>query len=264
MNEKWLKIGDSVLYRDDLETSTAIIKISREKQLNALNSSVISCIEQALSEIEKNKKIRSVIVTGAGEKAFVAGADIKEFQHFSENEAYNLSRTGKEKLFNKIANFSKPVVAAINGYALGGGLELALSCHIRIAVKEARLGLPECTLGIIPGYGATQRLPKIIGKGFAMEMILTAKIIDADYAYKIGLINHVVSSDELISKTLSITKLFNNTSPEALSLAINSVNSCFLSDADNIESRNFASLFNTDNFKEGINAFIEKRKSNFD
>ena len=264
MNDKVQNIGDSVLYKYNLEANTAIITISREKQLNALNKALINDLEEVLDIIEKNNKIRSVIITGSGDKAFVAGADIKEFQNFLEPEAYMLSQKGKEKLFDKIANFSKPVIAAINGYALGGGLELALACHLRIAVKDAKLGLPECTLGIIPGYGATHRLPKIIGQGLAMEIILTAKIINAEYANKIGLVNHVVQSEELISKSLSITKLFNKTSPESLSSAINSINASFLVDADEIESKNFAALFKTDNFKEGVKAFLEKRKSNFD
>ncbi len=263
MKDTLKNIGDSILYRYDSEANTAIITITREKQLNALNSALTNDLEAVLDVVEKKPQIRSVIITGSGDKAFVAGADIKEFQHFSESEAYLLSQKGKEKLFDKISNFPKPVIAAINGYALGGGLELALACHLRIAVEDAKLGLPECTLGLIPGYGATHRLPKIIGQGLAMEIILTAKIIGAEYAHKIGLVNNIVPSEDLILKSLSIAKLFNNASPESLTLAINSINSSFLVNADEIESRNFATLFKTENFKEGVNAFLEKRKSNF-
>ena len=186
MTDNWLKKGDLILYKHDLINRVTIIEISREKQLNALNREVINSLEEILALIDVNTNIRSVIIKGKGDKAFVAGADIKEFKKFKKKEAYNLSQSGKEKLFDKISNFNKPVIAAINGYALGGGLELALSCHIRVATNTAKLGFPECTLGLIPGYGGTQRLPKIIGTGHAMEMILTGKMISAENAYRIG------------------------------------------------------------------------------
>ena len=181
----------------------------RQNHLNALNSELILELEKLLDDVSQKEEIRSVIITGSGDKAFVAGADIKEFQDFGQKQAFDLSQIGKQKLFNKIAFFNKPVIAAINGYALGGGLELALSAHIRVATENAQLGLPECSLGLIPGYGGTQRLPKIIGLGLATEMILTGKMIKAEEAHKIGLVNHVFQKEELIEKTIRITKSFN-------------------------------------------------------
>jgi len=253
----------NINYTKNIEYKVAIVVISREKQLNALNKEVIRDLEIALGEAKKSKNIRSIILTGSGNKAFVAGADIKEFKNFHKEQAFNLSQTGKVKLFDKIANFQKPIIAAINGYALGGGLELALSAHIRVASKNAKLGFPECSLGLIPGYGGTQRLPKIIGQGLAHEMILTGKMLSAEEAHRIGLVNHVFSEDELIEKTLDITKSFHTKSPEALSSAIKSINSCFINSGDSVESQEFAKLFETQNFKEGVQAFMEKRKPNF-
>tara|TARA_B100001250_G_scaffold414231_1_gene451423 strand:- start:4902 stop:5699 length:798 start_codon:yes stop_codon:yes gene_type:complete len=263
MRDNWEKIGNSIIYKYDFKNHVTFIKICREKQLNALNKDVIDSLEEVLDCIEKEPQIRSVIITGEGEKAFVAGADIKEFKSFKKEEANNLSKQGKNKLFNKIANFNKPIIAAINGYALGGGLELALSCHIRVANTRAILGLPECKLGLIPGYGATQRLPRIIGLGYAMEMILTSKILKSEEAHRIGLVNYSVEPEELMNKCLSIVDLINKTSPEALAAAIRSVNSAFSNDGDNIETIEFGQLFETDNFKEGTDAFLEKRSANF-
>ena len=262
MTDNWLKNGQ-VLYQHDLNNSVTFIKISRKEHLNALNKEVINSLEEVLKIIHENVQIRSVIITGDGEKAFVAGADIKEFQAFNKSQSHELSHIGKQKLFNKIAHFTKPVIAAINGYALGGGLELALSCHIRVASTGAILGLPECKLGLIPGYGGTQRLPKIIGMGHAMEMILTSKMIDAEEAYRIGLINYNVEPDKLIEKCLSIVKLINKTSPDSSKAAISSINSSFLSEGDSVETEEFSKLFETFNFKEGVEAFLEKRRPNF-
>ncbi|MAZ58096.1 MAG: enoyl-CoA hydratase [Flavobacteriales bacterium] len=250
-------------YKENQECKTAIIEINRPTQLNALNNKVITDLSDKLNDIEHTPSIRSVIISGVGDKAFVAGADIKEFQDFTTERAIELSKSGKIKLFNKISHFSKPVISAINGYALGGGLELALSTHIRIASSSAKLGLPECSLGLIPGYSGTQKLPQIIGVNLAMEMILTAKMINAEEAHRIGLVNHVVEQDNLLEKCLKICKLFHGTSPEALSSAIKSINSCYLNEGDDVESREFGALFETDNFKEGVNAFLQKRKPNF-
>ena len=262
MTDNWLKNGQ-VLYQHDLKNSVTFIKISRKEYLNALNKEVINSLEEVLKIIHENVQIRSVIITGDGEKAFVAGADIKEFQAFNKSQSHELSHIGKQKLFNKIAHFTKPVIAAINGYALGGGLELALSCHIRVASTGAILGLPECKLGLIPGYGGTQRLPKIIGMGHAMEMILTSKMIDAEEAHRIGLINYNVEPDKLIEKCLSIVKLINKTSPDSSKAAISSINSSFLNEGDGLETEEFSKLFETSNFKEGVEAFLEKRRPNF-
>ncbi|MAQ31194.1 MAG: enoyl-CoA hydratase [Flavobacteriales bacterium] len=268
MEQAWESLNNfknqqTICYKYDLDLKVGIIKIQRPKHLNALNKYVILDLEYILDHMEKDTSIRSIIITGEGEKAFVAGADIKEFQKFDDNEAYTLSKLGKEKVFNKIEQLNKPVIAAINGYALGGGLELALSCHIRVASENAQLGLPECTIGLLPGYGGTQRLPKIIGMGHAMEMILTGKMIDSFEAHRIGLVNYNVPSEKLLTKCLEIAKSFIKTSPDSLLLAINSINNSFFNKGDKIESQNFAKLFKTQNFKEGVAAFLEKRKANY-
>tara|TARA_B100001250_G_C19774994_1_gene779120 strand:- start:838 stop:1608 length:771 start_codon:yes stop_codon:yes gene_type:complete len=254
---------ENINYIEKTENKTAIIEINRPKQLNALNIGIINEIEKKLNSLQTNNSIRSVIITGAGDKAFVAGADIKEFQGFSAKDANRLSQQGKKKLFNKVAHFNKPVIAAINGYALGGGLELALSCHIRLMSKTARLGLPECSLGLIPGYSGTQRLPRIIGKNLAMEMILTSKMIDAEEAYRIGLVNDVLDPDSLMLKSLDLANKFNRVSPEAVTSAIKSINACYLENGEQIETQEFSQLFETNNFKEGVDAFLNKRKPNF-
>lgn len=254
---------NNINYIQKIEERVGIIEINRPNHLNALNSELILELESLLDDVSQKEEIRSVIITGSGDKAFVAGADIKEFQEFGQKQAFDLSQIGKQKLFNKIAFFNKPVIAAINGYALGGGLELALSAHIRVATENAQLGLPECSLGLIPGYGGTQRLPKIIGLGLATEMILTGKMIKADEAYKIGLVNHIFQKEELIEKTIRITKSFNTKSPESLFAAIKSINHSFTKDGENIESQEFSKLFETTNFKEGVTAFLEKRKPVF-
>ena len=254
---------NNINYIQKIEERVGIIEINRPNHLNALNSELILELESLLDDVSQKEEIRSVIITGSGDKAFVAGADIKEFQEYRQKKAFDLSQIGKQKLFNKIAFFNKPVIAAINGYALGGGLELALSAHIRVATENAQLGLPECSLGLIPGYGGTQRLPKIIGIGLATEMILTGKMIKADEAYKIGLVNHVFQKEELIEKTIRITKSFNTKSPESLIAAIKSINHSFTKDGENIESQEFSKLFETTNFKEGVTAFLEKRKPVF-
>ena len=254
---------NNIKYIKKIENSVAIIEIQREKHLNALNIEVIQELEQALCQAREDNKIRSIIITGSGKRAFVAGADIKEFQQFNKEEAQNLSQNGKQKVFDKIANFKKPVIAAINGYALGGGLELALAAHIRVASNTSKLGLPECSLGLIPGYGGTQRLPQIIGTGLASEMILTGKIISAEQAQAIGLVNHVFTAEKLIPEALEIAKVFNKKSPESLCAAIKSINNCFAKNGNSIESEEFSKLFETNNFKEGVLAFLEKRKPTF-
>ena len=256
-------VNNDVCLQYDLSIATAKILINRPKQLNALNKSVIIGLSHFLDDVSQNPNIRSVIITGSGTKAFVAGADIKEFKDYSFKEAKMLSSLGKKQLFDKIINFPKPVLAMINGFALGGGLELALACHIRIIATAAKLGLPECSLGLIPGYGGTQKLPQIIGKNLAMEMILTGKMITADEAYRIGLVNRVVSEKKLFDATISFSKTFQTSSPQAMAAAIKSINSCYLQDGDSCETKEFAKLFETDNFKEGVAAFFEKRRANF-
>ena len=188
----------NILLENEGQIST--ITINRPQSLNALNGATISELSEALSQLEQDSNCRVIIITGSGEKSFVAGADIKEFSDFGQDKAEELARNGQNSLFNKIENLRKPVIAAVNGFALGGGLELAMACHIRYASENAKLGLPEVTLGLIPGYGGTQRLPKLVGKGLANEMIFSAKMISASRAKEIGLVNEVFSLEELLPK----------------------------------------------------------------
>ena len=245
------------------EDRISIITINRPESLNALNAQTIKEISSALDELASDQQVRVIILTGSGEKSFVAGADIKEFSDFNKEKAEDLARTGQNFLFNKIENLSKPVIAAVNGFALGGGLELAMSCHIRYASENAKLGLPEVTLGLIPGYGGTQRLPKLVGKGLANEMIFSAKMISAQKAKEIGLVNEVYPIEELLTKTKELAKTIANNSPMAISKAIHATN---LSDTDEgfeTEIKYFGELFEMDDKKEGVTAFIEKRKPHF-
>ena len=246
-----------------IQDKIATITIDRPKALNALNKDTIEELSQAFGELEKDPQVRVIILTGAGEKAFVAGADIKEFKDFDGMQGEFLAANGQTILFDKIENLTKPVMAAVNGYALGGGLELAMACHFRIASDNAKLGLPEVTLGLIPGYGGTQRLPKLIGKGRAMQAIMTAEMIDAEKAEKIGLVNEVVTLDELLPRAEKIATKIAFNSSTAISKAIEAIN---LSDTDNgfeTEIKSFGELFESDDFKEGTTAFLEKRKPSF-
>ncbi len=243
----------------------AWITINRPAQLNALNKDTIAELHQALDAANKDASIGVVILTGSGEKAFVAGADIKEFAHFSVEEGRSLSKNGHDTLFNYVENMSKPVIAAINGYALGGGLELAMASHIRIASDNAKLGLPEVSLGVIPGYGGTQRLTQLVGKGKASEMVFTAGMIGAEDALKWGLVNDVCPLSELLAKAEKMaTKILAN-SPMAIGSAIRSINAQGDKSKDGfqVEIDEFGKCFGTPEFKEGTGAFIEKRKPNF-
>lgn len=213
--------------------------------------------------LNEDASCRVIILTGSGEKSFVAGADIKEFSDFGREKAEELSRSGHQKLFDKIENMTKPVIAAINGFALGGGLELAMACHIRYASENAKLGLPEVTLGLIPGYGGTQRLPKLVGKGIANEMIFSAKMVSAQRAKETGLVNEVYPIEELLTQTKELAHLIARNSPMAISKAVHAVN---LSDTDKgfeTEISYFGELFDLDDKKEGVSAFLEKRKPEF-
>tara|TARA_B100000902_G_scaffold12252_1_gene14912 strand:+ start:44209 stop:44982 length:774 start_codon:yes stop_codon:yes gene_type:complete len=241
------------------------ITINRPNNLNALNSETISELSQAISFSETNNKVRVILITGCGDKAFIAGADIKEFSKFTINEGENLSRTGQELLFDLLENCSKPTIAAINGFALGGGLELAMSCHIRLASKNAKMGLPEVSLGVIPGYGGTQRLSNLVGKGKAMEMITTAAMISAEEALHFGLINKICDQDDLIESCEKIALKICRNSPLAISSAIKSVNAGYKFGVDGYETekKEFGKCFGTDDFIEGTTSFLEKRKANF-
>ena len=241
------------------------ITINREQKLNALNKEVLTELAEAIKFATQSDEVRGVLLTGAGEKAFVAGADISEFQNYNLEEGKELAKVGQTNVFDAIENCPKPVVAAINGFALGGGLELAMACHIRIASENAKLGLPEVTLGLIPGYGGTQRLTQLVGKGRAIEMITTADMITAEKAYRIGLVNEVVPQAELISKAEEILNKIKLRAPLAVASAIKAVNSSFKKNVNgfDVEIEEFAKCFQTEDFKEGVGAFLEKRKAAF-
>jgi enoyl-CoA hydratase len=248
-----------------IENGIGQITINRPSKLNALNVATIQELHQALDQLNKNTDVKVIILTGEGEKAFVAGADIAEFADFSVEEGAQLAAQGQELLFDFVENLATPTIAAVNGFALGGGLELAMACHFRIASDNAKMGLPEVSLGVIPGYGGTQRLPQLVGKGRAMEMIMTAGMIPADEAYRAGLVNHVVPQSELMEFTKSIAQRIMKNSPVAIGKAIKAVNANF-KDGENgyeTEIRNFGKCFGTDDFKEGTSAFLEKRKAVF-
>lgn len=247
------------------ESHLAIITINRPNKLNALNKDTIQELHDAFKTLEKDKKVKVIIVTGSGEKAFVAGADIAEFANFSIKKGKKLAAKGQELLFNFIENLSIPVIAAVNGYALGGGLELAMACHFRVASDNAKMGLPEVSLGVIPGYGGTQRLPQLIGKGRAMELIMTAGMIGSDKAVAYGLVNQVVALEVLLPTCKKIASRISNNSSVAIKYAIKAVNAGFNSDVNgyNAEIEAFGTCFGTADFKEGTSAFLEKRKADF-
>lgn len=242
-----------------------LITINRPKQLNALNKDTIAELHEALKAADANRDIRVIILTGSGDKSFVAGADIKEFADFSIAQGGELAQRGQETLFSFIENLSTPVIAAVNGFALGGGLELAMASHIRIASDNARMGLPEVSLGVIPGYGGTQRLAQLVGRGKANEMVFTAGMIKAADALQWGLVNYVVEQGELLVKAEEIAGKIMNNSSSAIASAIRSINANYESGVDGyeVEIEEFGKCFGTDDFKEGTTAFLEKRKPNF-
>ena len=248
-----------------LENDISIITINRPKKLNALNKETISELHYAIKEADENKNVRAIILTGNGEKAFVAGADISEFADFDVQQAAQLSREGQMLLFDFIENLSTPVITAVNGFALGGGLELAMAAHFRLASDNARMGLPEVSLGVIPGYGGTQRLAQLIGKGRALEMIMTAQMIDASKAEQWGLVNAVTSQEKLMPYCISLAEKIKRNGPLAISAAIKSVNANFDKSINgyDLEISEFAKCFGTKDFKEGTTAFLDKRKANF-
>lgn len=248
----------------EIKNRTALITINRESKLNALNRDTIAELKDAVNQAETDESVKGLILTGAGQKAFVAGADIQEFLGKSKEEAQAMSQFGHE-LMNKIANLSKPVIAAINGFALGGGLELALCCHIRIAAASAKMGLPEVSLGLIPGYGGTQRLTDLVGKGKALEMILTGDMVDAQDAYQWGVVNKVVELYELEETAQNILDKIYSRSASAVSAAILAVNASLDRNVDGygLEIRTFAECFVSGDLGEGLSAFTEKRKPRF-
>lgn len=241
------------------------ITINRESKLNALNRTTIAELHTALADAFNDPEIGGIIITGTGVKAFVAGADISEFAETSGAGGVEMARKGQKLVFDFIENSSKPVIAAINGFALGGGLELAMACHIRIASDNAKMGLPEVTLGLIPGYGGTQRLAQLVGKSKALEMIMTADMVTAEEALKWGLVNHVVSQDELLGKAEEIMNKILQRAPLAVAAAIRAVNAGVNGQLNGYEAEieAFAGCFNTSDMKEGVRAFLEKRKPEF-
>ncbi|WP_026836730.1 enoyl-CoA hydratase/isomerase family protein [Gillisia sp. JM1] len=241
------------------------ITIDRPTKLNALNKATIEELHVAFEDAKEDEDVKVIILTGSGEKAFVAGADISEFSDYSPKEGKALAAEGQAKLFDFIANFSKPVIAAVNGFALGGGLELAMAAHFRIASDNAKMGLPEVSLGLIPGYGGTQRLPQLVGKGRAMEMIMTAGMIDANQALQYNLVNHVVSQEELLDFAEKLAGKIMRNSLVAISSAIKAVNANYETGVNGFETEinEFGSCFGTADFEEGTSAFLNKRKADF-
>ena len=242
-----------------------LITINRPSKLNALNRETIQELHDAFAEADSDTSVKVIILTGSGEKAFVAGADISEFADYSVHEGKDLAAKGQELLFDFVENLSTPVIAAVNGFALGGGLELAMSCHFRVASDNARMGLPEVSLGVIPGYGGTQRLPQLVGKGRAMEMIMTAGMIDANTAHSYGLVNHVCEQSELLELCEKIASKIMRNSSVAISAAIEAINANYVDGVNgfNAEIEAFGKCFGTDDFVEGTTAFLEKRKADF-
>lgn len=249
----------------EIKNDVLVITINRPDKLNALNKQTIEELHDTLVDAENDKNIRALVITGSGQKAFVAGADIAEFANYSIEEGKQLSSIGHFKIFNFIENYSKPVIAAVNGFALGGGLELAMACHFRVASANAKMGLPEVSLGVIPGYGGTQRLAQLVGKGKAFEMIVTADMITAEDAYKWGLVNYVTTLEALLPKCFEITAKISTKSPVAIRTAIKVINAGYNTQLNgyDAEIEEFGKSFGSADFKEGVSAFLEKRKANF-
>lgn len=244
----------------------AILTVNRPDKLNALNKETIESLNSHLNAVKNNDDIRVLIITGSGTKAFVAGADIAELANLNSNEGAELAARGQNLLFDFVEQMPKPVIAAVNGFALGGGLELAMSCHIRYASENAKLGLPEVSLGLIPGYGGTQRLAQLVGKGKALEMICSAGMLSAAEAQEWGLVNKVVPQDQLLEEVKALAKTIARQSPQAISQAIKSVRAGYeMSQSEALceEIANFGACFGTKDFHEGTGAFLEKRKPSF-
>ena len=247
-----------------LENEIFTITINRPDKLNAINKAVMTELGMVMDEVYNNAGVKSAIITGAGTKSFVAGADISEFQGLSVEEGTALAKAGLDVFF-KIENSPKPVVAAVNGFALGGGCELALACHFRIAAEYAKFGQPEVNLGLIPGFGGTQRLVQLIGKGRAIELLISANMIDAKTALQYGLVNYVVPADELLNKAKAVLSVVNTKAPLAVAKCIEAANAVYneTKNGYEIEMNGFGNCFGTEDMKEGTAAFLEKRKAQF-
>jgi enoyl-CoA hydratase len=249
----------------EVEDGIALVKINRPQVLNALNEETLRELQQALKEVQGRKDVRAVILTGEGDKAFVAGADIAAMKAMNSAEAFTFSRLGHDTL-GMIESLTKPVIAAVNGFALGGGLEIALACDFIYASEKAKLGVPEVTLGIFPGFGSTQRLPRLIGKGRAKELIFTGGMIDASEAYNLGIVNKVFPADQLMEEVFKTARTIAQNGPVAVSMAKGSVNAGYdvgFEEGEAIEITMWANAFATHDQKEGMGAFLEKRKPQF-
>ncbi len=250
-----VEIGDGI----------AVVRVNRPDKLNALNSALIAQLDDAFRALAADDAVHALVLTGAGEKAFVAGADIGELAQMDPIGGVRTSRQGQDA-FRFLERMPKPVIGAINGFALGGGLELALACHLRLASENAKFGLPEVKLGIIPGYGGTVRLPRLVGKGRALELILTGEMIDAQEAYRIGLVNRVAPQAELLDAARGLAAKITANGPVALALALEAVEhglTATAEDAQLFESNLFGLLASTADMREGMGAFLEKRKAKF-
>lgn len=247
-----------------LSNSILTITINRPEKLNALNKIVLSELESIIQDCYSNNEVHGLIITGSGNKAFIAGADISEFKELSKEEGITLAQKGQH-LFKLIEDLPKPVIAAVNGFALGGGCELAMCCHIRLASTNAKFGQPEVNLGIIPGYGGTQRLTQLVGKGKSLELILSGNIIDANEALKIGLVNHVFESDILIQQSENLLQTILTKSPQAIAKSILAINNFYQKEINGFEKEVelFGECFGTSEMLEGVTAFLEKRKPDF-
>jgi enoyl-CoA hydratase len=248
----------------ELSEGIYTITINRPDKLNALNKDVFTDIDNAVTEIQNNPEIKSAVITGAGSKAFVAGADITEFGGLDKEAAMKLAKRGHD-IFFRIEQSKKPIIAAVNGFALGGGCELAMACHFRVASENAKFGQPEVNLGLIPGYGGTQRLTQLIGKGRAIELLISGNMIDANMALQYGLVNYVITGDELLNKARSILNIINAKAPIAIAKCIETVNAVFDESKNGFEEeiKSFGECFATEDMKEGTAAFLEKRKAVF-
>ena len=249
----------------NIQDKVGILTIDREKSLNALNREVLKNILISLEKLIENKDVGLIFITGSGEKAFIAGADIKEMSKLDLKSAYEFGELG-QKVMNVIENAPKPILAIVNGFALGGGCEVALACHMRLASDNAIFGQPEVKLGLIPGWGGTQRLPRIVGKGIANEIIITAKTIDAKEAFRIGLVNKLFKKDMLMDESLKFAQNILNNGPNAIAKSLSLINKSSglkLKQGLKKEVKEFSSLFNSKETKEGLKAFIEKRKASF-
>ena len=247
-----------------LDEGILTVVINRVDKMNALNREVLTELSAVMDEVEKQPSVKAVIITGAGPKAFVAGADISEFNGASKEEAIQMAKRGQQ-LFDRIEKSKKPIVAAVNGFALGGGCELAMACHFRMAADHAKFGQPEVNLGLIPGYGGTQRLTQLVGKGKALELMMSGNMIDAMQAQQLGLVNHITSADTLLEETQKLLKTILSKGPAAVGRVIEAVNAQYNKKLDGYEEevRLFGECFGTEEMKEGVTAFLEKRKPNF-